>query len=383
MTREKRKSVLVIGGGIAGCTVAGQLARSGMTVHIIEKDAAIGGHALHLGCKAGNVCMRCNVCVAGETIRNIRTIPNVIVHTNSEILDISNHNNGAGFSLDFITKDRQVQAVTAVPAGSGSKRNRKAGKTRLGTIECDAVVVATGFEPYNPRENPSYGYGTVTNVVTGLEAERQLATDHRITRVSDGETPKRVAFIQCVGSRTEEVYRRPESADYCSVVCCAYALRIGRLMKHQVKDSRVTVFYMDIQNFGKGFDTFYRECRDTMTFVRSRPYEIKQGAGDTVRIRYALDDNAGRENEGSIREEEFDMAVLAVGMRPPPDGSALAEKLGVPLDEYGFFGLKGPSGLPDLQRRGIYTVGACESPKDIAQSIAQSKAVSTLILSSQ
>ena len=377
---KNRGSVLVIGGGIAGAAVAERLGRAGMTVHLVEKESDIGGHVKEMGCKATDICMRCNVCVANEILRSVRNVPNVNLHTSSELLELQQGRNGSRYAA--VIKHAENGGLKEKIRGSMHRKRSVFGAPESGksTIDIDTIIIAAGHEPYNPVENSSYGYGRVPNVITGIEAEQQLATKHRITRISDGELPGRIAFIQCVGSRTEEIYRRPEDTDYCSTVCCSYALRIARLMKYQQEESQITIFYMDIQNFGKGFDTFYTECKNKMRFVRSRPYDIIAGVNGTVCITYAPE--SGEEESGeSVCKEEFDLVILAVGIRPPADGWELADKLRVALDEQGFFGLKGASSIPDLQREGIFVVGACESPKDIAGSIAQAKAVSAIIVS--
>jgi len=388
MSTKKSKNkgtVLVIGGGIAGTAVAESLGQAGMSVHLVEKQENIGGHVNEMGCKASDVCMRCNVCVANEILRNVYNTPNVFLHTSTELIELQNGSNGSRYTA--VLKHN-------VPPGNGDskkipsyplymrKHTEEASKGGQNSFDVDAIVIATGYEPYNPIENSSYGYNGVSNIITGTDAERQLAKKHKITRVTDGKQPERIAFVQCVGSRTEEIYRRPEDTDYCSTVCCAYALRMARLMKYQAEESQITIFYMDIQHIGTGFNAFYMECREKMRFVRSRPYEIRAQANGVVCVTYAPESEGIEGGEGVCREE-FDLVILAVGIRPPSDGWKLADKLGVAIDEQGFFGLKGASSLPDLQREGIYVVGACESPKDIAGSIAQAEAVSAVILSGQ
>jgi heterodisulfide reductase subunit A len=247
-------------------------------------------------------------------------------------------------------------------------------------IDIDSVVIASGYEPYDPAINASYGYGQAANVITGIEAERQLATQNKLTRPSDGQLPKRVAFVQCVGSRSEQVHRRPDDTDYCSAVCCSYALRMAKLMKYQSEEADITIFYMDIQNFGKGFNEFYKNCKDKMTFVRSRPYEIKAGKHGEVRVKFTPQ-SLPEAADSQVCEEEFDLVVLAVGIRPAQDAARLAEALEVPLDEHGFFGFKGASSLTGLQREGIYVAGACESPKDIAGCMREAEAVSAAVIS--
>lgn len=363
--RQEKSRVLVIGGGIAGVTVAERLSRAGVEVHLVEKQADIGGHAREFGCKATDICMRCNVCVADEMLRAVRQIPSVRIHTATQLADLKPGTNGSRFA---------VSLVPAAAARSGGPARKRGGKDAT-ALDVSAVVVAIGYEPFRPSENAAYGYGRVPNVITGLEAEQQLAAKYRIVRPSDGQPPRRIAFVMCVGSRTEEVFRGPESADYCSTVCCAYSLRMAQRIKYQTGDAHVTLFYMDIQNFGKGFDRFYRECQDRMRFVRSRPHEIRPGTGGSVRVKYAAEVNGA-----AVCEEEFDLVILSVGIRPPADARSLAETLGVAVDENGFFGLKGAAALSDLQREGIYVAGASESPKDIAGSMASAEAVSTAIL---
>ena len=342
-------SVLIIGAGVAGATAALQLGRAGRKVYLIERQPAIGGHAAKMGCKATDRCLRCNACLANEIFRDVQKCGNVKIYTQTELEALEN--------------------------GKGKSRYTAHLKNHSNTVvEIDNVIIATGFTEYDPAENSLYGYGKSKNIITGIEAEKQLAQKQKIVRPSDGQKPGRIAFIQCVGSRTEEIYRRDEDTNYCSTVCCSYALRIAQLLKHQAVETQITVFYMDIQNFGKDFDRFYNQCKDKMTFVRSRPYEITDAGNDTIQIKYARPDE-------NVCTQDFDLVILSVGIRPCCDSKQLADKLLAPIDSQGFFGIKGASALPDMQREGIYAAGASESPKDIAGSIAQAQAVCAAIMS--
>ena len=325
-----KKCTLIIGAGIAGATAAQQLSQAGWQIHLIEKEAAIGGRVVEMGCKATDICLRCNVCVANELLRTVATSPNIHIHTQTELVKLEAGTNGSRYTAilknepTFIDRDKctgcqvcvgvcpekcitvpKVAISPVVPVIDYSLCRRAAGKqcsvceqgcpvdaidmqdkSSQSKIDIDSVVIATGYEPYNPVINASYGYGMAENIITGVEAERQLAAGAKIARPSDGQPAKRVAFIQCVGSRSEEVHRRPEDTDYCSAVCCAYALRMAQVMKYRREDTQVTIFYMDIQNFGKGFDEFYNKCKDNMSFIRCRPYEIKPGQNGTVIVKY-------------------------------------------------------------------------------------------------
>jgi heterodisulfide reductase subunit A len=425
---RESKDVLVIGAGVAGATVAERLSRDGRQVHLIEKQDKIGGRVAEMGCKATDTCLRCNVCVANEVLRTVAATSNIHIHTRTELTRLEENSlrestNGSRYTAtlhhrpSFIDRQKctgcmaciaacpekcinvpQIPFSPLVPVIEYTSCRRSKGSEcsvcksvcpfgaidfkendSQSRIEVNSVVVAAGYEPYNPLENASYGYGKATNIISGVEAERQLATQHRITRPSDGEVPNRVAFVQCVGSRSEEAYLRAEDTDYCSAVCCSYALRMAQLLIHQNNESEVTIFYMDIQNFGKDFNRFYNKCKETMTFIRSRPYEIREGEKGGLLVKYTPQ-SATEETETGVCEQEFDLVILSVGIRPNPDVLRLAESLKVPIDEHGFLGFKGALPLPQMQRDGIYAVGACESPKDIASCIAQAEAVSAAIV---
>jgi len=420
---NERGCVLVIGAGIAGATVAERLSKAGKEVCLIEKQGTIGGHVAEMGCKATDVCLRCSVCVANDLLRSISATPRITILTRTQLSELQPGTNGSRYTAilehqpTFIARNKctgcqacvrvcpeksiikpQLEVWPAVPVIDYSLCRRATGKkcsaceqacpadainmqdrSSQSKIAVDTVVIAVGYDHYDPRENISYGYGRIVNIITGIEAEQQLAAEAKITRPLDGTLPKRIAFIQCVGSRSEQVHRRPEDTDYCSTVCCAYALRMAQLMKYVDQDAQVTIFYMDIQKFGKGFDEFYNKCKDNMTFVRSRPYEIEQGRDGGVHVKFAAE-SSGQGTNLQVCEQEFDLVILAVGIRPNLDAAKLAEALLVPLDEQGFVGFKTASSLPALGREGIFVAGACESPKDIQSCIAQAEAVSAALL---
>lgn len=412
------RRVLVLGGGIAGATVAERLGRSGIEVQWIEKEPVIGGHAAAIGCKAADVCLRCHACVAVDRLKCAQRTPGVRLHTCSQLTALTEGNNGVAYIATIETAPEILSRVRCIgcgvcvdvcpehcitvksPAIHGNvpvidlERCRRArgkscdlcakacptkaidwkARAQTRNLDADAVVVATGHNPFDPGTLGTFGYGIIPNVISGLEAERQLAAQQRITRPSDGQAPRRVAFIQCVGSRSEHAHRRPEDTNYCSTVCCSYALRMARRIQHDAPETAVTVFYMDIQNFGKDFNVFYDTCRSTMTFVRARPVDIKAAPEGAVAIAYE------DQEKGADTIAEFDLVVLSVGIRPAPEARSMADSLHLAVDKQGFLGIKGMAGLPQTHRKNIFVAGTCAYPQDIAAVMAQSEAVCAEIL---
>ncbi len=406
----------MLGGGIAGAAAAERLARAGADVTLVESQPTVGGQVAGMGCKAADVCLRCNVCVAVDIFKVVLKSPKIRVLTRARLdgFDPAGGRTEIAVEPGFIRRELctgcgaciracpQRCLVLAWPAVYGGqpvmqveKCLRTLGKTcercakacPTGAIDLKekparqeiaaaALVVAVGYEPFNPATDASWGYGAVPNVITGMDAERQLGARQRLVRPSDGQFPRRIAFIQCVGSRSEHAHRRPEDTDYCSAVCCAYALRMARRVLHAAPESAVTVFYMDLQNFGKDFSAFLEAIRPKVTLVRARPFEVAAGPGDTVRVQY--EDQA----KGAVAGAEFDLLVLSVGIRPAPGAAALAERLRIPADGQGFLGLKGAGGLADVLQPRIVLAGACESPKDIAACIGQAESAAAEVLKS-
>src|SRR5690606_35289816 len=171
-------------------------------------------------------------------------------------------------------------------------------------IEVGTIIVATGYDAYDPTEKLEYGYGRHTNVITGLELERMInasgPTDGKVIKPSDGEKPKRVAFIHCVGSRDEQIGK-----PYCSRVCCMYIMKNAQLIKDKMPDTEVTLYYMDIRAFGKGFEEFYKRSQEKygIKFIRGRPAEIIENPDLTLTVR--SEDTL----LGKVTEYDYDMVV--------------------------------------------------------------------------
>ncbi|MBP8645250.1 MAG: FAD-dependent oxidoreductase [Syntrophobacteraceae bacterium] len=232
-------------------------------------------------------------------------------------------------------------------------------------IQAGAVIFATGFKPFDAKLKPEYGYKLWPNVVTSLEYERILSAagpfQGHIQRISDGKKPERIAWIQCVGSRDHSIGR-----DYCSYVCCMYATKQAMITKEHEADIDTTVFYIDMRAQGKGFDRFYERARDEtgVRFVRSLVSRVVP-VPETDKLRLTYSD---AQNE--LREEEFDLVVLSVGLCAHPSAGELAKRLGVELTGYGFT-TSDPLDLVASSKQGVFVCGASQGPKDIPDSVQQ------------
>ena len=231
-------------------------------------------------------------------------------------------------------------------------------------IDVGAVIVATGAEKYDPTPMHEFGYGRYPNVVTSIQFERILAAsgpfEGHLQRPSDGKTPVKVAWIQCVGSRTEDSHM-----PYCSSVCCMYAMKEAIIAKEHVSTVEPTIFFMDIRAHGKDFDKYYDKAKDSgVTFKRARIGKIKEVSETGNLELYHVLEN------GEMQIEEFDMVVLSIGLHPPKDIVKLSDSLGVRLNEYNFIDHLGISQI-DTTRPGVFVCGPAVSPKDIPETVMQ------------
>jgi heterodisulfide reductase subunit A-like polyferredoxin len=236
-------------------------------------------------------------------------------------------------------------------------------KERIEEIEVGSVLLALGFEEYDPSERGEYGYGRYDNVVTSIEFERMLSATGPFSsipmRPSDGDIPKKIAWIQCVGSRDCD-------HDYCSSVCCMYATKEAIITKEHLSFVEPTIFYMDVRAHGKGFDGYYERAKNEhgVRYIRSQISRVVEDPKTrNLLLRYVAED-------GTIQDEEFDLVVLSVGLGPRKETRALAERLKVKLDKHGFCETD-PFRPLATSRPGVYVCGAFESPKDIPETVAQ------------
>ncbi|RJX34913.1 MAG: CoB--CoM heterodisulfide reductase iron-sulfur subunit A family protein [Desulfarculus sp.] len=388
------KQVLVIGGGIAGASAALELAAQGVAVHLVERDDFIGGRAAQLACKALDACQKCNSCLAEPRLAAVLAEPRVSIHRRATVQGLNRTNGdfevvlslrpayldpgrctGCGLCLAacpalaegairrpllaaeapllaidpaacLYFTDRQSTLCRDACPEEAIDFTRQPSQERLSV---QAVVLATGFAPYDPRAKERLGYGRVPEVITALELEAVLRAEGGLRRPSDGREPKKVAFIQCVGSR--EV----AGNNYCSRVCCGYALRLGRALQARF-GVEVSVFYMDLQSFGHAIDDFLQAAAGELRLVRSMPYDVYAGKDGRVLVEYQR--RAGLAPEA----EPFDLVVLSVGLSPNPDNQALAGLAGLGLDAHGF--------LAAGDAAGVFLAGAAARPMDVAEVVA-------------
>ena len=238
-------------------------------------------------------------------------------------------------------------------------------------LEVGAILLNPGADIYNPAELGCLGYKKYPNVVTSIEFERILSASGpfqgHLVRPSDGREPKRIAWIQCVGSRNLKIKH-----DYCSSVCCMYAIKEAVIAKeHSPEHLDTVIFLMDMRSYGKDFERYYNRARDEhgVRFIKSRIFDVSEAPGQSggLTIRYAQED-------GTISQEEFDLVVLAVGFSPSCGSRELAAAAGVELDEFGF--CKSEEFTRGVTSRpGIFASGVFASPKDIPETVVEASAV--------
>ena len=410
--KDKVGAILVVGGGIAGIQASLDLADSGFKVFLLDESPSIGGTMTQLDKTFPT--NDCAMCILAPKLVTAGRHPNIELVMGAEIKSVEGEE--GHFQVTLVRKPRYIdeekctgcgvcaqecpveaidefneglsersaiyvkypQAVPLVYAidrdkciGCGTCQEVcKAGaikydeKEKKITLHVGSIVLAPGFEEFDPNLKREYGYGLYSNVVSSIEFERILSASGPyggiVIRPSDGKVPRKIAFIQCVGSRDALL-----GNNYCSSACCMYAIKEAVIAKEHNPDLQCSIFFMDIRAYGKEFDAYYsraeKECG--IRFVRSRISRVEKAPGSqNLIVRYVED--------GEPKEEEFNLVVLSVGMRPPKYAEELAKTLDIKLNKYNFCSTQ--TFLPlDSSRPGIYVCGAFSSPKDIPESVAQ------------
>lgn len=319
------KQTLVVGGGISGLSAAVELAKLGMAVVLVENSGALGGHAAQLSCKAAERCVACGACMVAEKIQQATREAGIRILLNTGIVRI----------------ERKERFEITLKQESGTQR-----------IEADAVLMASGFSPYDPSGKP-YGYGRFENVLTSLELDRMLRQSGSVKRPSDAALPASMAFIQCVGSRDAGIGHL-----WCSKICCGAALRMARCIQNRRPGTQAAFFYIDVQNFGKNFQAYYADTRQQVRMIRAIPADVLKTADDRLKLSYFDPDTQAYE------EAVFDMVILSVGLMPSESTRNLAAMLNIETDGIDY-ARKSPVLLPD----GVFAAGAALEPMSIAESV--------------
>ena len=323
-------TTLVIGGGVAGITAAIDILEAGFNVILVEREDQLGGWGRRIG--KGFPALAPFKAFLQDKLEALESYPQFKAYLSREVVGIE------GFPGNFQAMIRQADGTTIEEA--------------IGSI-----IVATGFAPFDARKKPEYCYGMSDQVITTVEMEELLERG----MPSENGQPKEVAFIQCVGSRDKSIGR-----EYCSRACCMVVAKQALLLKELIPEARISVFYMDIRAFGKGYEEFYEKAqRSGVLYIRGNPSEVYK-EGDKMVIRY--EDTL----LGTPEEAKADLVVLAVGMEPAAGSAELMQALRVTGDKDGFFLEAHPKlGPLNTHSDGIFIAGCCQGPKDITDTVAQ------------
>jgi len=419
----KNRAVLVIGGGIAGIQASIDLANMGFQVHLVERTPSIGGRMAQLDKTFPT--NDCSICILAPKMIECASHERVNLLTYSEVIEVEGQ--AGAFRVKVLKKPRFVDMSKCTACGECVERcprrvpnefnlfldKRKAiylpfpqavprkvtidaqnclhflkGRCRLceeacqaGAIEFEqeeemvelsvgAIILATGFDPYDVSALKEYGYGEIENVITGLEFERLISasgpTSGELERPSDKKPPQVIAFIQCVGSRDVNYNL------YCSTVCCMHATKEAILASEHHPDLKSFVFYTDLRAVGKRFQEYVTRAREEygVTYIRARPGRVTEKNGHPI-VWY--EETVFKEGEErKVRKMEVDLVVLCQALIPNRSLGETAAKLGIELDEVGFIRIPDRLSRPvDTSVEGIFACGFCQSPQDIPDSVIQ------------
>ena len=343
---EMCPATLVLGGGIAGLTAALQLADAGPQVYLVEREDRLGGNVARVDLTAPYLDSARSL--LEERIARVATHPRIEVLLRSRLRELT------GYVGNFTAR---------VHNANGGLRH----------LDVGSVVVCTGYREFDAARASEFGYGRLPDVITSFELERMLRAGRIETRA--GVPPRNVAVVHCVGSRSERHHA------YCSRVCCMTALKYAHEIRSALPEARVMDLYIDMHAFGKGCEDFYRRSSELKTMF------LMYAKGHTPRIRQADPGETGLLIEvrdvlsGEEVEVPADLVVLMVGMEAREDSEEVAHLVNISRDKDGWFIESHPKLDPVATTTdGVYIAGACQSPKDIPDSVAQARAAAARIL---
>ena len=417
-----KRTALVIGGGVSGIQASLDLADTGYKVYLVEKEPSIGGRMAQIDKTFPT--MDCSICILAPKMSDVGHHPNIELLTNSEVQEVKGYI--GNFKVKILKDPRYVTDECSAcndcsevcpittpnefDVGLATRRaiytpfaqavpstyivDRDLCLNKEGVMACDkciracereaidfdmkpdildvevgTIIVATGADVYDPSILPNYGYTRYQNVITSLEFERLInaggPSGGNLIRPSDRKIPESVAFIQCVGSRTDK------GNQYCSNVCCMNTIKDSLLIKEHWPDIKIYVFYVDIRAFGKGFEDLYKRAKEEgAIFIRGLPAEV---------VEDRKTHNLWLVGENTLQKELYrvnvGMVVLSIGIEPRPDSDVIQRLFTLSRTPDGFFMEAHPKLKPvDAPTGGIFLAGCAESPKDIKDSVTQASA---------
>ena len=418
------EEVAVIGGGIAGMNAALSLAKQGKKVTIIEQSPSLGGYMAKIGkvFSPVKIAEECGMCLLNPILNDLVWNENITVLTNSKVIDAERHAGTYNLIVEqsprFVDVDKCIACGQCVdvceievpddwneglstrkaiyrPFGQSypeayvidpdactkcgdcmrqcmMKAIKLKRKPEKFPLQVGSIIVATGHQLFNPDKRPDYSYSRHPDVITQMELGRIMGVNGPTKgelRKSNGEIPKRVVMIQCVGSRDE----KPDGHRYCSKICCSVASKNANIIKHKYPDTDVVVCYTDVRTPGM-FEKYYKHTQENgVRFLRGRPGEVGVKGDDLiVRVENTV--------KGEFEEIEADMVVLSTAMEPSEGTKEIAEILNIGTTEDHFIKESHPKIKPvttDVQ--GVFVCGTAQDPKDITDSIMQATSAASKV----
>jgi len=418
---------LIIGGGIAGGEAALNLANNGFKVLVVEKDLSIGGKMILLSKVFPT--LDCSACITTPKVSEISRHPGITIFTGSEVSSIKKRGEN-DFGAKVIKKPRYVIAedctgcqlceeacpVSVVDQYQYDLIGRKAAyipfsiaspriaaidienctlcgacekacppkcidftqETEEYNVQVKTVIIATGFNLFDPLKIPRFGFGNCKNVLTSMQMERQLSPTrpfNTILRPGDGKVPCKIAYVLCTGSRDDTI-----GNPICSQICCMYSIKQAQLLMGALPMADVTIYYINIRSFGKGFEEFYDQAKGMgVNFVKGKIGKITETDNGDLILRYE------DINENKLKETVHDMVVLSVGVLANTDPLSMFRGEELKSDSYNFvFQSDSLSSPARTNIKGVFVAGTASGPMDIPDSIlsagsASSEAISYLI----
>ncbi len=427
LTKQKspvNRAALVVGGGVAGIFSALYLANAGIKTYLVEKKPSIGGIMAQLDKTFPT--LDCSLCILSPRMADVGKHKAIELITYADIEDISGYVGSFHVKVKknprYITEDCRLCGTCAekcpveVPDefNVGMKMRKAAyipfaqavpnyyvidpetclhltkggcklcekncpssavdfdQKSEIIEFDVGAIILALGFQLYDASQKKEYGYGVYPNVVSNLDFERMVSADGpthgKVVRPSDGEAPKKIGFIQCVGSRDEK------EAVYCSRVCCMATVKQATMLREKYPEAEIYVYYTDMRTPGKDFEEFYQRSRDHgIVFIRGKPGEISEDKNhDLVIVSEDTD-------SGLLLQNRLDLVVLACGLRPPEGLDDITKMLHVSKSPDGFIMEAHPKLRPaETAIPGVYVAGCVQFPKDIPDTVTQAGAAAAV-----